>query len=232
MQNTAANVLSWNTAETSVFVHITTQLEHCQLASTTGLFCDAAGIGKTHAGNEYALRNENAWYIDCSQVKTKSQFIREMAEQIGVHPYGRLRDVRQQLIAVIIATKKPLFILDEAGDLDYPGFLEIKSLYNATEHQCGWYMMGAQGLEHKMERMRSHSKVGYEEIYDRFGARYQSMTGNMDSATRSLMLRHQASAVLKANMPGVGKKQADEILNNCALNLRRLRKEIIKHRTA
>jgi hypothetical protein len=58
------------------------------------------------------------------------------------------------------------------------------------------------------------------------------MTGNMDSATRSLMLRHQASAVLKANMPGVGKKQADEILNNCALNLRRLRKEIIKHRTA
>ena len=66
----------------------------------------------------------------------------------------------------------PIIILDEAGDLQYDAFLEVKALWNATENYCGFYMMGADGLKEKMHRAINNRKVGYTEIFSRFGKRY------------------------------------------------------------
>ena len=70
---------------------------------------------------------------------------------------------------------QPIIIIDEAGDIDYPAFLLIKELWNATEDVCGWYMMGANGLRKTIERGVSNCKVGYAEILSRFNGKYSGI---------------------------------------------------------
>lgn len=220
----------WKTAPTAVFVLISTQLDVCREQSTTGIFCDEAGIGKTHAGKEYARKHLNSIYIDCSQCKTKHQLIRTIAKEFGLDSRGRIIDVRDNVIDGIRSMHKPLIILDEAGDLVYDAWLELKALYNATEFYCGWYMMGAVGLEAKIERARNNRKVGYDEIYDRMGDAYQSLRKEIEAedSTMQMLKRAQCQQVLTANIPGLKKEEEKAILNECNNNLRRLRKEIMK----
>lgn len=225
-------VKKWITANTATYVLINTQLEVCQQQSTTGIFCDEAGIGKTHAGKEYARRHVNAVYIDGSQYKSKHKLIRAIAREFGVDYKGKLQEVYDRLCSTIQVLNKPLIIIDEAGDVDYNAFLELKALYNATEFNCGLYLMGANGLRVKMDRLRANGKVGYEEIFDRFGASYQSITDDMEPAHVALLKRTQVEQVLAANLPKVSAQQCSAIMKESANNLRKLRKEIIKHKNA
>jgi len=92
----------------------------------------------------------------------------------------------------------PLIVLDEAGDLDYPAFLELKALWNATEQAASYYMMGADGLRVKIERGKERKKVGYAEIFSRFGDGFKKVSPNgKDDLIR--FKRHQMALVAKAN---------------------------------
>lgn len=94
----------------------------------------------------------------------------------------------------------PLIILDEAGDLSYEAFLELKALWNATERCCGWYMMGADGLKEKINRSIECKKVGYTEMLSRYGDRYSRVTPE-DGKERKQFLIGQALIVAKVNAP-------------------------------
>ena len=52
----------------------------------------------------------------------------------GLDHNGKYSEVYENLVYYLKVIHKPLIILDEAGDLDYPAFLELKALWNATEH--------------------------------------------------------------------------------------------------
>lgn len=223
------NRAQWITANTPVYKYITKQLTHCQEESTTGIFCDKAGIGKTHTAKEYARTQRHAVYMDCSENKTKSRFIRALAQQFGIEAAGRLIDVVADLVYYVKTLDRPLIILDEAGDLEYSAWLELKSLYNQMEDACGWYMMGADGLAAKIERHIAGRKVGYAEIFDRYGADFQRLVPK-DEGTATQFFRHQAEMILAANMGNhpAGK----ELLLSCKNSLRRLKKEIIKLKKA
>ncbi|KAA6312859.1 hypothetical protein EZS27_036275, partial [termite gut metagenome] len=94
------------------------------------------------------------------------------AKEFGVGCTGRYADVYEDLSYYLKTLPTPMIILDEAGDLDYAAFLEIKALWNATEMCCGFYMMGADGLKEKIRRSIAGKKVGYTELFSRFGKRY------------------------------------------------------------
>lgn len=102
-------------------------------------------IGKTFTAKAYVKQHKHAVYVDCSQVKTKLKLIRYIAKEFGVTSNGRYSDVYEDLVAYLRTIDTPLVILDEAGDLQYEAFLELKALWNATERCCAWYMMGADG---------------------------------------------------------------------------------------
>jgi hypothetical protein len=80
--------------------------------------------------------------------------------------------VYDDLVFYIKSLPQPLVILDEAGDLEYSAFLELKALWNATEFCCGWYMMGANVLADKIQKGIASNKVGYPEIFTRYGTMY------------------------------------------------------------
>lgn len=217
----------WVTVKTETFVYINLQLTECQERCMSSIFVDYAGIGKTHTAKYYCSRNANAVYIDCSQVKTKQKLVRKIAQEFGVNHTGRYADVYAELvyyIANMTTGRPPLIVLDEAGDLDYPAFLELKSLWNATEGVCGWYMMGANGLRKKIDDCKDLNKVGYEEIFDRFdnGFKRVSPIGKEDLKEFKLKQVHQVS---KANN---AKLSAIEMYGKTGGSLRKVKKEILK----
>jgi len=217
------NKAKWNVAKTSVFNYIWSQLTMCQNSSLSGLLCDKADIGKTFTAKQYIKTNANAVYIDCSQVKSKQRLIRKLAQEFGLTSSGRYADVYEDLVFYLKSIDSPLIILDEAGDLDYPAFLELKALWNATEHATGWYMMGADGLKAKIERNLGIKKVGYTELFSRFGSRYQkvSLDGKeaMEKFTKDLV-----ADVARAN----GVTNIQDIYVKSGGSLRRIYTEVQK----
>lgn len=192
--------MEWKAAKTATFEYITAQLEFSQQSSLSAILCDIPNIGKTFTARYYVQNHRNAVYIDCSQVKTKLKLVRKIASEFGVDSKGKYSDVYEDLVYYLRSMDTPLIILDEAGDLQYEAFLELKALWNATERCCAWYMMGADGLKEKINRSIECKKVGYTEMLSRYGDRYSKVTPD-DGKEREQFLNAQARIVAKVNAP-------------------------------
>lgn len=190
----------WQTAQTVVFNTIMEQLDTCQELSISGILCDEADIGKSFVAKYYVNQRQGAVYVDCSKCKSRTNFIKQLAKEFGIDSHGSLATIQKDLTQYINTgmRTKPLIILDEAGDLDYPAFLEIKALWNATEYNCGWYMMGADGLKYKIDRNRNLQKVGFTEIFSRMGNKYQRITPAAEQE-RIAFLKKEVAAITIAN---------------------------------
>lgn len=214
----------WKTARTPVFLYIYQVLSICQSDTLSGLLCDRADIGKTYAAKEYVKEHKKAVYIDCSQVKTKQRLIRKIAREFGLNHNGLYSDIYEDLVFYLNnGITNPLVVLDEAGDLDSSAFLELKALWNATEHTCGWYMMGADGLKAKIERNLNLKTVGYTELFSRYGSRYQKVIPEGKEAAEDF-IRQQIAAIAKIN----GANNIQEIYAKSGGSLRRIFHEIQK----
>ena len=223
------NAEPWSVAKTPVFEFITAQLEMCQRESDSAMICDLSNIGKTFTARHYVKTHKNAVYIDCSQVKTKRALIKQIAKEFGVGTTGKLADVYEDLVFYLKTLPTPLIILDEAGDLQYDAFLEIKALYNATEKACGFYMMGADGLRAKMQRGRTNEKVGFAEMFTRFGSRYGKAIPEEDAGKKTLQIT--ALMIIKANAESganINKVYAGILDEDGVPSLRRINKELAK----
>ena len=217
----------WKPVKTRTFQKIWAQLEACKTNSLSAILCDRADIGKTFTARHFARTHGEVAYVDCSQVKTKHAFIRKLAREFGLDQKGRLVDVRERLIYYLNnVAGQPLIVLDEAGDLEYNAFLEIKALWNATEYRVGWYMMGADGLQEKIDRALMRKKVGYAEIFSRFGTKYQKVVPEGDEYHR--YMKEEIINVAMAN--GASEKEAREIYKRSNGSLRRVYIEIRKMR--
>lgn len=221
--------MEWKAARTATFRYIWAQLAACQGSSLSAIMCDMPNIGKTFTAREYVKGHRNAIYVDCSQVKTKRALVRKIAKEFGVGTNGTFGDVYEDLVYYIRTVDQPLIILDEAGDLAYEAFLELKALWNATERCCAWYMMGADGLKAKIDRSVESKKVGYAEMLSRYGDRYCKVTPD-DGKERQAFLMEQARVVARANAPEDA--DVDQIVRKTGGALRRVYTEIEKVKAA
>lgn len=217
----------WVTARTPTYEFIYGQLDFCRENYASRILCDVPDIGKTYTARIYARENKNTVYCDCSQVKTKQKLIRFMAKEFGINYSGRLVDVYEDLVFYLKSIENPLIILDEAGDLDYQAFLELKALWNATERCVGWYMMGADGLKEKMKRSIDFKKVGYAELFSRYGSRYQKASPDSGEELKQFKAVH-AAMIIRVNAPEVERVQ--QFINATDYSLRRIYDEINKNK--
>ncbi|MDD3019540.1 MAG: ATP-binding protein [Alphaproteobacteria bacterium] len=217
--------MPWKAAKTPTYEYVTAQLAFCQESSISGILCDLPNIGKTFCAKIYVQSHRNAIYVDCSQVKTKLKLIRKIAKEFGVGSNGKYSDVYDDLVYYLRSIETPLIILDEAGDLQYEAFLELKALWNATERCCAWYMMGADGLKEKINRSIECKKVGYTEMLSRYGDRFSKVTPD-DGREREQFLKAQASIVAKVNAPAGA--DIAQIVRKTGGGLRRVYTEIEK----
>ncbi|MEG2163084.1 MAG: ATP-binding protein [Bacteroidales bacterium] len=206
----------WNIARTDVFNTIEEEVLFCAENSKARIFIDDCGIGKTFTAKYMSRNVKNCFYIDASQCKTKNKFIRLLARTLGVDGNGTLTDVLEGIKYYLTTLPRPVVIIDEAGDMEYSAFLEIKALWNATEGVCGWYMIGADGLAAKIERGIVGRKVGFREIFSRFSEKYSKVTP-VDKQERKQFYRKLIGDVLAANT--VDKELIPEIVNKCLIQV-------------
>lgn len=221
--------MEWKAAKTATYKYVWAQLTACQNGSLSAIMCDMPNIGKTFTAREYVKSHRNAIYVDCGQVKTKTQMVKQIAKEFGVSTRGQYKDVYEDLVYYLKTVDSPLIILDEAGDLKNEAMLELKALWNATERHCGWYMMGADGLKARMERSVEAKMVGYTELLSRFGDRYSKVTPD-DGRERQAFLIEQARVVAEANAPAGS--DAGALARKTGGALRRVYTEIEKMKAA
>lgn len=188
----------WQVARTEVFNIIEEDIDFCQTYSKSRMFVDDCGIGKTFTGKYLARTRKNCFYIDASQCKTRHLFTRSLAKVIGVDSNGKLAEVKEDIKYYLSTLPTPIIIIDEAGDLDRPAFLDLKEYWNATENSCGWYLMGAEGLREFIKKGMRNKKVGFAEVFSRFSERYTSIVP-VDIADKKAWYQQLIQDVLKAN---------------------------------
>jgi len=169
------NERKWNMARTDVFNVIEEDVNFCQQHAKGKICVDDCGIGKTYSAKYLSRTLKNCFYVDASQAKQKHLFIRLIAKTIGVDDKGRYAEIKANIKYYLKMLPMPIVIIDEAGDLEYTAFLELKEFWNATEGCCGWYMMGADGLRAKIERGINTKKVGYKEMFSRYSEKYTAI---------------------------------------------------------
>jgi len=211
---------NWKIVRTKVYEQLEDSLSFCKEFSKAMIFVDECDIGKT-ACTRHILKNmKNAFYIDCSQYKTRQQFIRALAKIVGVDSNGKYVDVKANLKYALVNIVKPLVVMDEAGDLDYAAFLEIKEIWNGTENSCGMYMLGADGLKTKLDNGFKNKKVGFAEIISRFSDEIIKVvpTGKDD---RDAFFTELITDVANGNIED--KKKIPQLVRQCVKKGKKLR---------
>lgn len=192
------NEIKWQMARTEVFNMIEEDITFCQQFSKARICVDDCGIGKTYSAKYLSRTLKNCFYVDASQAKTRQQFIRLMAKAVGADSAGKYAEVKDNLKYYLKMLPMPIIIVDEAGDLQYEAFLELKEMWNATEGCCGWYMIGADGLRAKISRGISSKKVGYRELFSRYSESYSTIVPS-DRQSKHAFYRQLISDVLAVN---------------------------------
>ena len=206
------NERKWNMARTDVFNIIEEDILFCQQYAKGKICVDDCGIGKTYSARYLSRTLKNCFYVDASQAKTKQLFIRLIAKTIGVDDKGKYSEVKANIKYYLKMLPMPIVIIDEAGDLEYMAFLELKELWNSTEGCCGWYMMGADGLRSKIERGINSKKVGFREMFSRYSEKYTSVVPR-DRQEKISFYRKLISDVLSVNMSD--KNSLNTIVKRC-----------------
>lgn len=202
----------WNMARTDVFTMIEEDVIFCQTYAKGKICVDDCGIGKTFSAKYLSRKLKNCFYVDASQAKTKQAFIRLIAKTIGVDNNDQFLKVKANIKYALKMLPNPVVIIDEAGDLEYNAFLELKELWNATDKACGWYLMGADGLRAKIERGISNKKVGYAELFSRYSERYTTVVPS-DRNEKIGFYKKLITDVLSVNMTDKAKLNA--IVRRC-----------------
>lgn len=220
----------WATAPTATYRTITEQLKRCQEASITAIFCDEAGLGKTHAAREYAETHANAFYVNGGSFPRKIRFIRALAQAVGINPdHATTEEVFQDTVYYLRALNNPIIIIDEAGDLDQSTYLLLKRLFNDLEDHCGLYMLGARGLKSRIDSGIRVRRNGFEELFSRFGSRYSSVMPDGPKG-REEFLREEAKVIAMHNGLNNG-EELNRILTDVT-DMRRVKRQVLKLRTA
>ena len=202
----------WNMAKTDVYKTIEEDVLFCADYAKGRICVDDCGIGKTYSAKYLSRMLKNCFYVDASQAKTKRLFIRLLAKSIGVDDKDNLYRIKENIKYCLKMLGNPVVIIDEAGDLEYTAFLELKELWNATAGACGWYLMGAEGLRAKIERGISYKKVGYAELFSRYSESYTTCVpgGREDKIS---FYKKLITDVLTVNM--TNKTQLNDIVKKC-----------------
>jgi hypothetical protein len=162
-------------AKTDVYKKIEKDIRSCKEESIALIFCDEPEIGKSFCAKSVSKQLQNTFYIDCSQAKTKLMLIRKIAKTVGIDSTGKYNDVKELLKYAINAIEKPTIVLDDAGYLELPAFIEIIELWNYWEDSCGWYMIGDDTLKEKIKRAIKNNVVGFRAFLSRFNNSFLSI---------------------------------------------------------
>ena len=164
---------SWNLHEGKTFCEITFALSDAQAYKNVTWIVGDAGCGKTTAAIEYRRTHRNVFYILCSEDMRRSDFVREIAKQVGAPTdTTNLRDMLENAISMISFLGNPLLVFDEGDKLTDSVFNYFISIYNRLEGHSGIVFLSTDYIKRRMDAGLRYNKKGYKEINSRIGRRF------------------------------------------------------------
>lgn len=164
---------SWQLHEGKTFREITYAFTDAQAYKNVTWVVGDAGCGKTTAAIEYRRTHRNVFYILCSEDMRRSDFVREIAKQVGAPTdSSNLRDMLENAISMIAFLNSPLLIFDEGDKLTDSVFNYFISIYNRLEGHSGIVFLSTDYIKRRMEAGLRYNKKGYKEINSRIGRRF------------------------------------------------------------
>lgn len=168
---------SWTLHEGKTFKEITFALSDAQAYKNVTWVVGDAGCGKTTAAIEYRRTHRNVFYILCSEDMRRSDFVREIAKQVGAPTdSSNLRDMLENAISMIAFLSNPLLIFDEGDKLTDSVFNYFISIYNRLEGHAGIVFLSTDYIKRRIENGLRYNKKGYKEINSRIGRRFYEVS--------------------------------------------------------
>ena len=167
----------WRIFSTAAYQDVTVYLSYAQEQSSVMWVVAPAGIGKSTAASSYTATHRNVYRLTCATDMTRSDFVRELAAQIGVRTNGMsLRESFNELLRQVVTLDKPLLVFDEADKLADSVMYYFISIYNALEGRCGIVFLSTPAIKKRITNGVMRDKKGYDEIESRICRRYIDVT--------------------------------------------------------
>lgn len=164
----------WTICESENFRLATYVLADAQTYKNVTWMVGDAGCGKTTAAIEFRRTHRNVFYILCSEDMKRSDFVREIAKQVGAptDSTSNLRDMLDYALGMIGFLQNPLLIFDEGDKLTDCVLNYFISIYNRLEGRAGIVFMSTDYIKRRVDNGLRYNKKGYKEINSRIGRKF------------------------------------------------------------
>ena len=164
----------WTICESENFRLATYVLADVQMYKNVTWMVGDAGCGKTTAAIEFRRTHRNVFYILCSEDMKRSDFVREIAKQVGAptDSTSNLRDMLDYALGMIGFLQNPLLIFDEGDKLTDCVLNYFISIYNRLEGRAGIVFMSTDYIKRRVDNGLRYNKKGYKEINSRIGRKF------------------------------------------------------------
>lgn len=163
----------WQIVETSAYQEIRYALDDAQRWRNVTWVVGEAGCGKTTTARLYTEEHKEVFYILCSEDMKKGDFVREIAQKVGIKTDGHnIREIWGLILDDVIQMDAPLLIFDEADKLTEPVFHYFISMYNKLEDKSGIVFLSTDYIKKRISLGLRHQKPGYKEFFSRMGRKY------------------------------------------------------------
>ena len=154
----------WGLYPTANFNAIQTMCSETQADASTLTLPLYSGAGKTTALRAYTESHRNAFYIYCSQLMTRKDFLLAIMDAVGFRYDSNILDMLQETAKKVGRMDTPLLVFDEADKLSDQCLLLLKVLYDLLEFNCAFVTAGTEVLVKRIDRSAKRDKLGYREI--------------------------------------------------------------------
>ena len=163
----------WQIFSTHAYQDMTYLLGYSQTHSSVMWVAAPAGIGKSTASASYAATHKNVFRLTCAPDMTRSDFVHELAAQLGVRTNGmNIRSAFNEILRHVVTLERPLLVFDEADKLADSVMFYFISIYNALEDRCGIVFLSTAAIKKRITNGVLRDKKGYDEIESRICRHY------------------------------------------------------------
>ena len=210
----------WQIFSTGAYQDMTLYLGYSQQHSSVMWVAAPAGIGKSTAASSYAALHKNVFRLTCAPDMTRSDFVHELAGQVGVRTNGMsLRQAFNEILRHVVTLERPLLLFDEADKLADSVMYYFISIYNALEDRCGIVFLSTSAIKKRITNGVLRDKKGYDEIESRICRRYVDLTPVSAAEIEQICLANNLT-----NPAAIGRVKAD--VRNYGNDLRRVKQSV------
>jgi DNA transposition AAA+ family ATPase len=128
---------------------------------------DYTGGGKSTALRTYAKTNPASYYVLCTTVMGRRQFVGAILQSMGLPDAGNIAAGIEAITERLNEVGTGLLILDDAGKLSDQNLLLVQVIYDQTEFQAGIVLAGTEYLKKYIDKMAGKDKRGFRELQRR-----------------------------------------------------------------